>query len=263
MQTKLIGIIGLQQWGASAGLALRRAAPQLTIAGHDRDRQRMKQAKASGAVSQTYVSVANLASDADILILAEPLSELEETVGIIGRYVPAHCVVLDFAPFKRPLLGWMAAHLVQGYYIPCQPIPPALPSGEPTADFFAEGAFCLLPSASAHGGAIETAANLGRLLGCTPLYLDLAEYESYMHALHTLPSLLATALHHTVANSASWGDMARMAGGPFSAVTALMPPPAELAHWLAGDKTAVRHWLTHFTAHLETLLAHPEEAKKG
>ena len=253
MHTKLIGIIGLNLWGASAGLALRRAAPHLTIAGHDRDRHAMKQAKQSGAVAQTYLSVANLASDADILILAEPMEMLAETVEIIGRYLPPHALVVDFAPFKKPVQGWITAHMRQGFYVPCQPIPTQAGQVVPTADFWADGVWCVMPAAETHRGAVETAVQVGHLLGCAPLFLDVAEYESYQHALHTMPALLATALQATLTSAPSWPDMARLGGGALSAVQSLIPPPETLAQWVAAEPTAVQYWVEQVIVHLRQL----------
>lgn len=257
MQTQLIGIIGLQRLGASAGLAFKKSPLSLTIAGHDRDRQAMKVAQEMGAVDKTYTSVANLASDADILILAEPYTELEATFKIIGPYVQEHTVVVDFSTLKRPVQQWADTYLTQGHYVCCMPVMGVqglgnteLTTAAAHADLFRESVMCLMPTSTVDDAAVETATNLGRLLGCQPFYVDIHEYDTYIQLLETIPGLLAASFFRTATQTKGWRDMVRLAGLPFAAATSSMGREADVAHLAFADKAAVLHWLDKLTADL-------------
>lgn len=250
MKTQSIGIIGLQRWGASAGLALKQSNLGITIIGHDRNRDIMKQAKEIGAIDKSYVSVANLAADADILILAEPFSDIEETIKVIGSHVQGHTVIIDFAPLKRPVQKWADVHFVQGHYVAIMPIPridavydTRLTIDAADADTFRDSVVCLMPSPEVDEGAVETAANIAKILGCSPFYVDAGEYDAYAQALETLPGLVGAAFFRSLTRSIGWRDMVRFANLPFAQVTSAMGKEADIAHFAFNDKLAALRWL--------------------
>ncbi|MCB0034389.1 MAG: prephenate dehydrogenase [Anaerolineales bacterium] len=250
MKTQRIGIIGLQRWGASAGLAIKQSGLDLTVIGHDRDRASMKQAQEIGAIDKSYTSVANLISDADILILAEPFAELEDTMKIVGKNVNAHAVVIDFSPLKKPVQKWADDYLRQGHYVALMPIPRAdaahdnrLTIEAAAADMFHDSVVCLMPSPKVDEDAVETATNVARVLGCSPFFVDIGEYDAYMQALETLPSLMGAAYFRSLTRSTGWRDMVRFASTSFAQATAPLEKQADIAHFAFDNKIATLRWI--------------------
>ena len=250
MKTQLLGIIGLQRIGSSVGLAFKQSKLDLTVAGHDRDRNIMKQSKEMGAIDKSYTSVANLISDADILVLAEPLSELEDTFQIMGNYVQAHTVIIDFASLKKPVQALADKYLTQGHYVAMMPIANVdsykdtrLTVDAADGDLFRNSVVCVMPGPKVDEEAVQTATNIGRLLGCEPFFVDMGEYDAYMQALETVPSLIGVALFRSLTRATGWRDMVRFAGMPFAQVTSVMGREADIAHMTFSDKVAVLHWI--------------------
>lgn len=250
MKTQLLGIIGLQRVGSSVGLAFKQSKLEITVGGHDRDRGVMKQAKEMGAIDKSYTSVANLIADADILVVAEPLSEMEETFQVMGRYVQEHVVIIDFASLKKPVQALADKYLTQGHYVAMMPIAHVdsyadtrLTIDAADGDLYRGSVVCMMPGPKVDEDAVQTAANIGRVLGCEPFFVDMGEYDAYMQALETAPSLIGTALFRSLTRATGWRDMVRFAGMPFAQVTSVMGREADIAHMTFSDKVAALHWI--------------------
>ena len=89
-----VAIVGLGLIGASAGLALHRFPGE-----GDRGRPRPEipscraKAKRAGAVDRTEWNLINAVSNADRIILAQPLSELHRTLDAIKQDLRPGCIV--------------------------------------------------------------------------------------------------------------------------------------------------------------------------
>ena len=101
-----ITIIGLGQVGSSIGLAL---AEQKSIkrVGHDKDYGRARAAHKAGAVDETNVNLPSSVSNANIVLLCLPLSEIRETLKYIARDLQEGTVILDTAPAKATVAAWV------------------------------------------------------------------------------------------------------------------------------------------------------------
>ena len=99
MQAQTVTIIGMGRVGVSIARALRASDAGLTIVGHDRIRELAETAKEKlGAVDRVEWNLVTAASVADILVLAVPLAELENTLMVIGVEGRPHALVLPPAP---------------------------------------------------------------------------------------------------------------------------------------------------------------------
>lgn len=251
MKAQTVTIVGMGRVGVSIGQALRAANVGLTIVGHDRARELAEDAKEKwAAVDRVEWNLLAAASAADILVLAVPLAELENTLMVIGEDVQPHALVLDVAPLKAQSLRWADKHLKNGHYVGVVPVLSAayLNDGrdEPAAatpDLFRNSIFCLLPSAKAAPGAVDTAVNFGRLLGALPYFVDPLEYDSLAQAVETLPGLVAAALFGAVQKSTAWRDILRFANPSFAVATQPLLRGADITTMVLNDRTAVLRWL--------------------
>lgn len=260
MKTRNITVIGLGRIGASVGLALKRAALDVTLVGHDPDRERMREAQALGAFDAAQPSLGRAAADADILIIALPANQVENVLAEIGDLVQEHALVLDLSPLKAAGQEWAGAHLRQGHFVGAAPVLAAFALEDSRrgpeaarADLFQNSLICLVPSPQADPKAVETAVTLGGLLGAKPFFLDAAEYDNLVKGVETLPGLVAAAVFRAVTRSTGWRDMLRFAGLPFAVSTSALQDESEIAALALRDREATLRWLDAVLAELEEI----------
>jgi prephenate dehydrogenase len=249
MQAQTVSILGLGRIGASIGLALKASDYQLQVIGYDDDRDVAQKAKEIGAVDKTSGNLLNTATAAEIVVLALPFRELENTFQLIGDDLSPHTLIIDLSSLKSPGLKWAKKYLKRGHYIGASLVLRAsmLTDSRQTieaadAHLFEDSVYCIMPSPTAEPKAVETAVNFGRLLGATPFFLDALEYDSLMHGVETGPGLLAAAMFRAVQKSTGWRDILRFAGLPFALATTALENQ-DLAHLALQDKAATLRWL--------------------
>ena len=254
MKVQTITIIGLKKIGASIGLAIKAAAPKLTVIGHDRDKLVRKAAEEIGAIDKAESHLISAVAAGDIIILTESLTESQETWKHIARDIAEHAVVVDFGPLKKPVQKWADKYAPGKHYVGMMPIvsaPHLFDRSEETtsatADLFKGSTFCLMPSPTVDESAVETAQSIGLLLGATPFFMDIEEYDIYMQALETLPALLSAAYFRTLSSQTGWSDMRRVAGPSFAIATSLLAQEKEIGHLAFSNKQATLHWIDTMT----------------
>ena len=257
METKAISIIGMNRIGASVGLAFKQAFPHLTFTGYDEDRKKSEAAQKLGAVDLVETSLRSACSEADIVILNVPVSELKATLQSIGGDLQEHTLILDLSLLKSTGLKWADQYVEQGHYVGVRPILAAgfLEDGRSgleaaSPDLFRDSVFCIMASAKVDPQAVETAINVGRSLGATPYFLDAAEFDGLIQGIETLPRLVAVALFNTVHKSSSWRDTLRFTDMTFAQVTALIEDSEEVAALTLYDKATIMYWLDKLIAEL-------------
>ncbi len=249
MQTETVSIIGLDRVTGSIALALGATDLGLTIIGYDYDRSIVKEAKRMELIDKGVSKVFNAAAAADILLLNIPLERQEETIKAIGDEVREHTLIMDLSGLKSPGIKWADEYLKLGHYVAASPILAAvrLTDGREGVeasrqDLFKHSVFCIMPSANADPKAVETAVNMGRLLGSQPFFLDPLEYDSFVQGLETTPGLLAVALFRAITQSTGWHDMLRFAGLDFTRATAALDN-RDLASLTFHDQSSTLRWL--------------------
>ena len=257
MKTETVSIIGLDRVTGSIALALAATDLGLTTIGYDYDRSIVNEAKKMELIDKGVRKVFNAAAAADILLLNIPLERQEETIKAISDEVQEHTLIMDLAGLKSQGVKWADKYLKQGHYVGVSPILAAarLNDGREGVeasrqDLFKHSVFCLMPSANADPKAVETAVNLGRLLGSQPFFLDPLEYDSFTQALETTPGLLAMALFRAITQSTGWRDMLRFAGLDFTRATAALDNK-DLASLAFHDQASTLRWLDAVIQELE------------
>jgi len=250
MKTRTITIVGLNRDGGSIGLALKQSPLEVTIAGHDRDGKLAHEAEKAGAIDKAYRSLNKAAAVADILILTVPASELENTMRTVGHVVQEHALVLDLSGGKSAGMALAKNHLRQGHYVGGSLVHAAagLHDGRlgleaANADAFRNSIFCVMAGPGIEPKAIETAVNLGHVLGAAPFYMDGAEYDTLVQAVETVPALMAAAMFGAVQKSPGWRDILRFAGIPFAQSTQPLALGQDVVHIALENKEGTLRWL--------------------
>ncbi len=251
MKAQTVTIVGMNRVGVSIARALKASGAGLTVVGHDRIRELAQDAKEKlGAIDRVEWNLVTAAAGADILVLAVPLTELENTLVVIGEDVRPHTLVLDLGALKAQGLRWADRYLQAGHYVGVVPVLSAAylndgrdEAAAATADLFRNSVFCLLPSAKADPQAVDTAVTFGRLLGASPYFIDPIEYDSLAQGIETLPGLAGAALFSAVQKSTGWRDMLRFANSSFALATQPLVQGTDLASLALNDKAATLRWL--------------------
>lgn len=231
-------ILGMGQVGASIGMALADKAGEIHRMGHDRDMLFSKEAKSKNAVDKIAVNLHAAVADADIVVLALPLSEVKEVLQHIAADLREDTVVLDTCPVRQVCEQWAAELLPPGrHYLGFTPIlnPKVLHKFEAGVqgaqeDLFRGGRFAISSNARVPSAAIKLATDLCGYLDAEPLFCDLLEVDGYMAPVHILPQLLAAALTNATTTRVGWDDVRKFAGRPFAQTTSSIAnadkPPA-------------------------------------
>jgi len=224
-----ITIIGLGQVGTSIGLAL---AEQKSIkrVGHDKDYERARAAHKAGAVDETKVNLPSSVSNANIVLLCLPLSEIRETLEYIARDLQDGTVILDTAPAKATVAAWVNELVPQGrYYVGLSPAAGAdylhgIELGVEAArvDLFKNGLFLVSAPFGTPGEAVKLATDLIELLGAQVLFADSVEADGLLASTHLLPQLAAAALLDATVDQPGWVEARKVAARPYATATAAL-----------------------------------------
>ncbi|MEP7136415.1 MAG: prephenate dehydrogenase/arogenate dehydrogenase family protein [Chloroflexota bacterium] len=224
-----ITIIGLGQVGTSIGLAL---AGQKNIkrVGHDKDYQTAREAQKAGAVDEIKVNLPASVSEANVVILSIPLSEVRETLGYIAQDLQDGTVILDTAPAKATVATWFNELMPQGrFYVGLVPAAGAshlhsidLGVHSARADLFNKGLFMVNAPHGTPGEAVKLATDLVALLGAQAMISDEVEADGLIASTHILPQLASAALLDATVDQPGWAEARKVAARPYATVTAAL-----------------------------------------
>jgi prephenate dehydrogenase len=238
-----VGIIGLGLMGASFGLALRAARPDVELAGFDPDPLTMRRALAGGIVGAGDPAVA------DVVVVAAPIPALPEVLtGLAGR--PG--VVTDMASTKARVMRWAAAagvDLVGGHPM-CGSELSGIDAADP--DLFAGAPWVLTRDEPA-------VTSLVRAVRAVPLVMDAERHDRLVAGVSHAAFALSAAYVLALAGDPDWPAMQEVAGTGFRDVSRLAGGDPELyaaiastnRERLAESIRAVEASLARLRRHLE------------
>jgi prephenate dehydrogenase len=220
-------IVGLGQIGGSIGLALKEQAGVIKRIGHDKDPAIARQAEKAGAVDKVSINLISAVSEADLVILAIPLDQVEETMKLIAPELRSGAVVMDTSPLKELVTQWAAEYLPQGrYYVGLTPVinPEHLYStntgfGAANADLFKQGLIAIVAPPGTTSEALKLATDLTSLLGANPYFADILEIDGLVAATHLLPQIMAASLITATVDQPGWREGQKIAGKHYAGTT--------------------------------------------
>jgi prephenate dehydrogenase len=225
--TVQITVVGLGKMGTSIGLGLAAHTNQVSRVGHDREPLTAREAQGKGAFDQIHFNLPNAVKNADIVILAEPVDEIEETLRFITQDLKPGAVVLNTAPIHSAFFRW--AHEVmpaERYFLSFTPIINAIyleetknGVGGAHVDLFKDSLVIISNPPGMEGNAIKLATDLASMLGCSPYFADPLEADGLLAAAEILPGLVAAALVNTTMQQPGWSESRKIAGHSYTAGT--------------------------------------------
>jgi prephenate dehydrogenase len=257
MSQPKITIVGLGMIGSSMGLALRKAQPDFTVVGHDRDSALSRKAQDLGAVERWERNLVSAVEDAELVVITTSVPDIRKVMESVGPYLAANCVVTDTAVVKGEIMRWAdeflpeTVHFVGGHPIVSQQGGDA---DVARADLFTGCTYCLVPSTRSHPAAIELVTSMALTLGAEPFFLDVDEHDGQIAGVEHLPVLLSAALLLSTTQAPSWRDLRRLPGETFWRATEFpSSDPEDVGGICLANKENISRWIDAYVTSLKEL----------
>jgi prephenate dehydrogenase len=228
MDFKRVAIIGTDCISVSIALGLKAQKEPPEIICYDANAVAADLARARGAFDRVERKPDRACRDADLVIVAVPLTQLRDTLAAIAPHLQPGCLVTDTAYLKAPVLRWAEELLPEGvFFVGGHPVPnPAIAGSEPlkgldaaSADLLKNALYCLIAPARTPGAAIDAFAELVKSLEAQPFFIDVTEHDGLQAGVEGLPDLLAVALLRATVDTSGWLEMYKFADHRFATAT--------------------------------------------
>lgn len=252
-----VAIVGLGLIGGSMGLALHKAKAAKRIVGHDLGRGVSDRARKSGAIDESFDSLADAVRGADLVILATPVGPMCTLLQNLATVLTPGTIVTDVASTKSQVISWAEEFLPANVaFVGGHPMAGKELSGVEAADadLFRNCIYCLTPTAKTRPDSISKVVALVEAIGARLRFLDPSEHDGEVAGVSHLPFLASIALMGTTANDPTWGDAALLASTGFRDTTRLAAGSPEMYRdiCLTNGASIVR-WLDQYVDNLSAL----------
>ncbi len=230
MIQKLV-IFGVGLIGGSFALALKKANFVNEIVGVGRSSENLKFAVTQGIIDKVAADSRSALADADLVLLAVPLGELEAVISQIAPFLPPHAVVTDTASTKEKVISLAQQHLKPIVnFVPGHPIAGAEKSGATAArdDLFLDKKIILTPLSGTAPEAIALVTGAWQACGAQVSTLPPQVHDDLLAAVSHLPHVLAFALVDYIASRADAPQLFALAAGGFRDFTRIAASNPEM-----------------------------------
>lgn len=252
-----VALVGLRAVATSIGLALHEAGQEITLVGHDPDRERSGRAKRLGAVDRLDRDVVRACEQADVVVIDLPPAGVRQALEILADTLPKGVLVVALGEVLGPLLdeaqtlltessGFVAGHLVG----------PSLfgEMADPTAACFEGACFFLASLEGTAAEALDRAAGLAAALGTDACFITASEHDGLAAVGSQLPLATAWALLRVATTEAGWRDRKHALGGGFAAATAFLQGDRDgMAEMMVANAEPLALWLGELANTLDEL----------
>ena len=223
---KQITVIGLGLLGGSITLALSRAFPRVKVVGYSHRASTREKARRLSIAAEISDSIKSSVSQADVVVLAAPVSAFENIFTLISGSLPAGCIVTDVGSTKVLPHRW-AAKCLPGTvrYVGSHPIAGSEQRGiEFARDDLFDGTVCILTTTKATDRhAFLTLEKIWSGLGCTVYSMSPVKHDKVFANVSHLPHILAVSL----VNATGSEDL-KFAGKGFIDTSRIASSPADI-----------------------------------
>lgn len=245
-----VGVVGLGLMGSSLAMALKKARPELTIVGYDRDPATALKAMDRGIASGAGTDMA-IIEMADVIVVAVPILAMRDVFKSLGTRVGGK-VVTDVASTKGTVMEWAAGSgidLVGGHPM-CGREKTGIDAAD--ADLFRGAPWILTRSDEAVSGLVEA-------VGAHPLVMDAATHDRLVAGVSHAALLLSVGYVLALSGRADWPDAAKVASSGFRDMSRLAAgDPAMSAGITRTNRANILEQLDAISASLARLRRHLE-----
>jgi len=192
-----ISVIGLGLLGGSITLAVLRSFPRVKTVGYTHRTVTRRKAKQLAVATEIVDSLSQSVSNADLVILATPISTFEKIFSAIADALPPGCIVTDVGSTKVLPHRWAAKKLPKTvHYVGSHPVTGSEQRGvEFARDDLFDRATCILTiTKRTNNRAVQTLKKFWSELGCCVKLMAPAEHDRIFANISHLPHVVAAAL---------------------------------------------------------------------
>jgi len=198
---KHLVVIGTGLIGGSLALALKKAGVVERITGVGRSRDNLELAIARGIVDDWTHDIAAAVADADIVLLAVPMTAYESVFAAMADALPASAIVPDAGSTKQSDIDAAQKNLPAGCrFVAGHPIAGTEQSGAGAAfaELFENHLCILTPQDDTNAQALQTVRAMWEAAGGRVICMAPTEHDDFLAAVSHLPHMAAFALVNAV-----------------------------------------------------------------
>jgi prephenate dehydrogenase len=226
-----VAVVGVGLIGGSFGLALKQKRLARTVVGVGRGRANLSNALRIGAID-AIATLEAAAKDADLILLATPVSSFEELFRRIRASLKPSAIVMDAGSTKRDVVAaarkGLGGRILQ--FVPAHPIAGAERSGAAAADagLFRGRRVVLTPVKESSRRNVEAVAGLWRAVGARVARMTPRQHDAVFAAVSHLPHVLAYALVSDISRRRNAASLFGYAAGGFRDFTRIASSHPEM-----------------------------------
>ena len=213
---KQICIIGLGLMGGSFALALKNRGFKGIIVGYDISKDRVEEALSAQAIDRAADNPKEAVIDADVVIIAVPVSRYEIILKEISDSLRSGCIVTDLGSVKVQALQIVNKLLPEHvYFVGGHPMTGSEREGFKAADpFLYENAYYFLtPGEDTPIHALKTVEHMAKNLGAYTVRLSPEEHDLIVARISHLPHIIAITLVNFIDKSKGISYLPFVGGG--------------------------------------------------
>jgi len=251
-------IIGVGLIGGSLARAMRGAGICRSITGTGRSSSHLERAVELGVIDSFSLDLAEAVKDADLIVLASPVSAMRHTMADLAGIVGSDCVITDVGSTKQNLVE--AARTALGdhitHYVPGHPIAGTEHHGvdASVADLFNDHVVILTPIDETQDVLTGKIRHLWEQVGARVVEMTPEHHDAVLAATSHLPHVLAYALVDSLAGADDKDEIFNYVAGGFRDFTRIASSdPAMWRDICIENAASLLAVLEKFNADLENL----------
>jgi prephenate dehydrogenase len=233
-QFEQLGIIGCGLMGSSFALAMKRAGLVRRVVGYSKSPSTTARALQMGVIDVESASALQAVSGSDIVLIAVPVSAVENTLKAIKHLITPYMLVMDVASTKQGVVESAERVLgpLIGTFVPTHPIAGKELSGVEHADvdLYKGKQVIFTPIGRTQTEQLKKAAAVWTALGCKVQSMSPEAHDAAFAAVSHLPHLLAFAMMNSLAAQKQAEDFLSLAGSGFRDFTRIAASDPEMWH---------------------------------
>ena len=255
---KQLALIGCGLMGGSFALALKRAGLVGQVVGYSKSPDSSALAQRLGAVDRSVDTALAAVSEADLVLVAVPVSATEACLAAIRAGLPREALLMDVGSTKCDVVA--SAHRALGeqidQFVPAHPIAGSEQAGISHADarLYQDRQVILTPLTQTRSDLLQKASTAWTAIGARVRQMSPERHDAALAAVSHMPHLLAFACFSAVANQADGREHLSLAGPGFRDFTRIAASdPAVWRDILLANREQVLEQSQHLRLALDAL----------
>lgn len=253
-----LAVIGVGLIGGSWIRALRMAGQVGQVIGCGRNEDNLLRARQLGVIDSYTRDPAQAVANADLVVVAVPLSAMGEVFARIADHLPEAAVVTDVGSAKASVAEQARAHLGARLadFVPGHPIAGTEKSGVEASfpDLYRGRRVILTPLAETRADAVERVRSAWQVAGATVSTMSVEHHDEVLAATSHLPHVLAYGLVDSLSRWTDREEIFQYAAGGFRDFTRIASSdPVMWRDICLANHEAVADALERYTADLTAL----------